>query len=116
MDFDKLQADVNMLLTRHFTKGRSGHKLKFTVVHYNAGDLTVEQCYNVWQSSEASAHYQVESGGRIGQLVNDSDTAWHARDWDANCESIGIEHANQGDSITDACLERLSWMRRVCRP
>lgn len=105
MDFNKLQADVNMLLTRHFTKGRSGHKLKFTVVHYNAGDLTVEQCYNVWQSCEASAHYQVESGGRIGQLVNDSDTAWHARDWDANCESIGIEHANQGDSITDACLE-----------
>lgn len=89
----------------HFTKGRRGRTLQFTVIHYNDGDLSVEDCYNVWQLREASAHYQVASDGTVGQLVWDADTAWHAGNWDANCKSIGIEHANQGDSITDACLE-----------
>lgn len=105
MDFENLTADVERILTQHYTAGRSGRSIEFTVLHYNAGDLTVEDCYNIWQSREASAQYQVESSGRVGQLVNDWDTAWHAGDWDANCRSIGIEHANQGDSITDACLE-----------
>ena len=41
----------------------------------NAGDLTVKGCYDVWQTREASAHYQVESSGRIGQLVHDRDNA-----------------------------------------
>lgn len=105
MDFENLNADVERILTQHYTAGRSGRSIEFTVLHYNAGDLTVEDCYQIWQSREASAQYQVCSDGTVGQLVNDWDTAWHAGDWDANCRSIGIEHANQGDTITDACLE-----------
>lgn len=105
MDFENLKADVNRIMPTHFTKGRRGRTLQLTVIHYNDGDLSVEDCYNVWQSREASAHYQVASDGTVGQLVWDADTAWHAGNWDANCKSIGIEHANQGDSITDACLE-----------
>ncbi|MDD7505539.1 MAG: N-acetylmuramoyl-L-alanine amidase, partial [Actinomycetaceae bacterium] len=53
--------------------------------------------------------YQVDSNGRIGQLVWDRDTAWHAGNWEANCTSIGIEHANNhvGNpwTISDATLE-----------
>lgn len=105
MDFENLKADVNRIMPTHFTKGRRGRTLQLTVIHYNDGDLSVEDCYSVWQSREASAHYQVASDGTVGQLVWDADTAWHAGNWDANCKSIGIEHANQGDSITDACLE-----------
>lgn len=105
MDFENLNADVNKILTKHFTKGRGGNKIQFVVDHYNCGDLTVEGCYSVWQTREASAHYQVESSGRIGQLVWDGDTAWHAGNWAANQKSIGIEHANQGNTMTDACIE-----------
>lgn len=108
MDFKNLQADKNMILTRHFTKGRSGAKINKVILHHNAGNLTIEDCYRVWQSREASAHYQVESSGRIGQLVNDWDTAWHAGNWNANISSIGIEHADCSSSpwlISDACLE-----------
>lgn len=106
MDWENLQPDVYKLLSTHYTAGRSGAKINKIVVHYNAGDLTVEGCYSVWQTRPASAHYQVESGGRIGQLVNDWDTAWHAGDWNANITSIGIEHANKaGGYITDACLD-----------
>lgn len=129
MDFENLNADVNKILTKHFTRGRGGCGIEFVVIHYNAGDLTVEGCYNIWQTREASAHYQVESSGRIGQLVWDSDMAWHANNGTANRKSIGIEHANQGNTMTDACIEngahlcaaickyyglgRPEWMRNV---
>lgn len=106
MDFDTVTADVNKILTTHFTSGRGGKGVEMVVVHYNAGNLTVEGCYSVWQSRPASAHYQVESGGRVGQLVWDRDTAWHAGDFDANQRSIGIEHANLSDgTITEQCLD-----------
>lgn len=106
MDWKNLNADVNKIMNKHYTKGRSGWKIDKIIIHYNAGDLTAEGCYSVWQNRAASAHYQVESSGRIGQLVWDGDTAWHAGNWDANCSSIGIEHANKaGGYISEACLD-----------
>lgn len=104
-DWEKLEPDVTKLLTKHFTS-RSSRTISYLVVHYNAGDLTVEGCYSVWQSREASAQYQVESAGRIGRLVKDKDIAWHAGNWTANTKSIGIEHANRPDgTITAECLD-----------
>lgn len=105
MDWDNCIADVEMLLDTHYTAGRSG-SIKYIVLHHNAGNLTVEDCHRVWQTREASAHYQVDINGLIGQLVNDWDTAWHAGD--ANPWSIGIEHANNNSdpwTISDATLE-----------
>ena len=105
-DWEKLEADVVRLLSIHYTRGRQGKRVDKVVEHYNAGNLTVEGCWGVWQSRPASAHYQVEDDGTIGQLVWDSNTAWHAGDWDANCTSIGIEHANRPDgTITEATLD-----------
>ena len=105
-NWEKCEADIVRLLDKHYTKGRSGRKISYIVEHYNAGNLTVEGCWQVWQTRQASAHYQVEDDGTIGQLVWDSNTAWHAGDWDANCESIGIEHANMPDgTITEATLD-----------
>lgn len=105
-DWKNLEPDITKLLTRHYTAHAAGRKVNKIVVHYNAGDLTVEGCWSVWQTREASAHYQVESSGRIGQLVYDKDIAWHAGVWNVNQESIGIEHANKPNgTITDACLD-----------
>lgn len=101
-----LDADINRIMNKHFTKGRGGNKIDKVVIHYNYGDLTVEGCWQTWQTREASAHYQVQSDGIIGQLVWDSDTAWHAGNWEANQTSIGIEHANvDGGRVTEACLD-----------
>ena len=106
MDWDNLIADTEDILTVHFSSGRDGHTLDKVIVHYNDGNLSVEDCYRVWQSREASAHYQVEESGRIGQLVYDADTSWNCGKWVPNCESIGIEHANRSDgTISDACLD-----------
>lgn len=106
-NWENVEADENLILTKHFTPGRAGTINKI-VLHHNAGNLTIRGCYNVWQDREASAHYQVQSDGRIGQLVWDKDTAWHAGDFNANATSIGIEHADcqtRPWKISDACLE-----------
>lgn len=104
-----LEADIDLILDRHYTSGRDGREINKIIAHHNAANLTIQGCYNVWQTREASAHYQVEEDGTIGQLVWDRDTAWHAGDWDANTTSIGIEHANNhvGEpwTISEATLD-----------
>lgn len=105
-DWNRLIADKTIWLNRHYTPGRS-NRLRAIVLHHNAGNLTTEDCYRVWQTRVASAHYQVEANGTIGQLVRDRDTAWHAGS--ANPYTIGIEHANNQAApawtISDATLE-----------
>ncbi|MGJ4070630.1 N-acetylmuramoyl-L-alanine amidase [Corynebacterium macclintockiae] len=101
MDWLNVEPDVYRLINKHYTPGRGGQQIKYIVRHHNAGILTIDGCWQVWQTRPASAHYQVENSGRIGQLVNDSDTAWHAANQLRNQQSIGIEHANCGGADQD---------------
>lgn len=93
-DWNTLEADENRILTTHYTEGRNGAKINKVIIHHNGGNLSIAGCYSVWQTRPASAHYQVDQNGRIGQLVWDTNTAWHAGNWNANITSIGIEHAD----------------------
>ncbi|EFU79643.1 N-acetylmuramoyl-L-alanine amidase [Mobiluncus curtisii] len=105
-DWVNLIADKQLFIRKHYTPGRR-NRLRAIVLHHNAGTLTTEGCYWAWQTRKASAHYQVEVDGTIGQLVHDRDTAWHAGN--ANSYTIGIEHANNrlapAWTISDATLE-----------
>lgn len=95
-NWETLEPDVYALVGRHrYTRGRT-RPIDRLVIHHNAANnWSTEQIRDLWNNSrEASAHYQVEANGRIGQLVNDWDTAWHATNADINARSIGIEHAN----------------------
>lgn len=107
MDWDGLHADKNKWMTTHYTPGRT-RKIARVVIHHNAGvRMSTEDCWRAWQTRKASAHYQVEADGTIGQLVHDADTAWHASG--ANSDGIGVEHANisgpPGWGISDATVE-----------
>ena len=107
-NWNTLEADENRLMNKHYTKGRQGRRIDKVIIHHNAGNLSIKGCWDVWQTRQASAHYQVESSGRIGQLVWDRDTAWHAGNWAANTTSIGIEHADASANpwaVSDACLD-----------
>ena len=107
-NWEQLQADENKIIGVHFTPGRGGAEINKVILHHNGGNLSIQDCFNVWQSREASAQYQVDVNGRIGQLVNDWDTSWNSGDWDANTTSIAIEHADVSNSpwrISDATLE-----------
>ena len=94
-NWNTVDADIVQLMNRHYTPGRDGESIRFITIHHNAANLTVGGCWQTWQNRPASAHYQVEENGTIGQLVWDRDTAWHAGTWNANIKSIGIEHADK---------------------
>ena len=106
IDWTSLQPDKIKLLGKHFTSGRRGKSVEFVGIHYMAGNLSTEGCWQVWQTREASAHYCVEDDGTIGQTVYDRDTSWALGDFDANCRSINIEHASMTDgSVTEKTLD-----------
>lgn len=107
-NWETLEADRNLILNKHHTKGRGGRKIDKIIIHHNAGNLSIQGIWDVRQTRPASAHYQVTSDGQIGQLVWDADTAWHAGNWAANTTSIGIEHADVSNNpwrISEACLD-----------
>lgn len=106
--WENLEADEDLILATHMTKGRQGCKVDKIVLHHNGGNLTGKGCYDVWQTREASAHYQVAADGRISQHVWDIDTAWHTGDWASNLTSIGVEHADISSSpwmLSEATLD-----------
>lgn len=109
MDYRNLKADVELYISKHYTPGRRGRRIEFVGIHHTAAvGLTVRGCYSVWQTRPASAHYLVQTDGVIGQLVHDRDTAWALGDFDANCRSINIEHADSRSApwtVSESCLD-----------
>ena len=108
--WETLEPDRVKLLNKHFTPGRGGKKIDKVVIHHNAGVLSIDQIWQVWQDRAASAHYQITTTGEIGQLVWDRDTAWHAANQHINQTSIGLEFSNSAGAnadwpITDKTIE-----------
>lgn len=110
-NWQTLEPDLYALVGGHrYTPGRT-RPIDRIVIHHNAGvHNSTMDLKRLWDTERpASAHYQVETDGKIGQLVNDWDTAWHAADTGINSRSIGIEHANIGGAprwqISDRTIE-----------
>lgn len=82
---------------------RGGADIDILLMHYTGmqtGEEAIERLCN--KEAGVSSHYVVEEGGRIFQLVEEADRAWHAGvshwagDEDINARSIGIEIVNPG--------------------
>lgn len=76
-----------------YTAGRQGQSVdKIIIHHWGADGQTFDAVVGWFQnaSCQTSAHYVVEAD-RVACMVNLSDTAYHAGDWNANLTSIGIE-------------------------
>lgn len=109
-DWNNVEPDEYNLIPVHFTPNRAaqGGSIRYIILHHNGGNLSIQGCYNTWINREASAQYQVDSNGRIGQLVDDQDVSWNSGSWEGNINSIAIEHADISSSpwrISDATLE-----------
>lgn len=100
-DWNTLQPDRVRLLSRHFTPGRGGQKIKHVTIHHMGGVGGLDFCWDTWQTREASAHYTVSPTGEIGQAVWDRDTAWANRNLDSNQKTIAIEHSNSAGPEQD---------------
>jgi N-acetyl-anhydromuramyl-L-alanine amidase AmpD len=62
------------------------------VVHVTEGSFWGSVTWLRNPRSHASSHFVVSRSGKIVQLVNSADIAWHAGHWGTNVRSIGIEH------------------------
>lgn len=81
--------------TSNYTKGRQ-KKIRCIAIHHMAGVLSAEECGNIFVRAErnASTHYGIGNDGKIGNYIDESDTAWANSNWASNCESISIETSN----------------------
>ncbi len=90
----------------NYTVGRQGASVDKIVCHWMAGTLASTDSVFQNTTRQTSAHYGVGQGGQVHQYVNESDTAWHAGNWNANITSIGIEHEGGPTiPITDSVYE-----------
>jgi hypothetical protein len=100
LPYDKPIADFIAGLNATGHVGHSGypthqkfHKTSVTI-HHNGGNLTLAGCLSVWTTRPASAHFQVDARGNIGQYVEVDEYAWAVGDVTGNESSISIETAD----------------------
>ena len=89
----------------NYTKGRLFQNPSFIVIHSMAGNMDPSIKHFQDGRSEVSSHYLISHEGRVVQMVEESNTAWHAGVWMANLRSIGIEH--EGGTFPDGHNEQL---------
>jgi hypothetical protein len=76
--------------SNNYTVGRS-KPIKIVALHWIVGTLESADATFNNPDRKASAHYGIGDDD-VHQWVRESDTAWHAGNWEANQISIGIEH------------------------
>lgn len=92
---------------------RDGKKITRITIHHMAGNLTVEQCGQVFQTRPASSNYGIDSRGRVGMYVEEKYASWANGNFDSNQRSITIELANDrtggnwhvSDTAINKCIE-----------
>lgn len=92
---------------------RDGKRITDITIHHMAGNLTVEQCGQVFQTRPASANYGIDSKGRVGLYVDEKYTSWANGNFASNQRSITIELANDriggnwhvSDTAINKCIE-----------
>lgn len=89
---------------------RDGAKITDITIHHMAGNLTVYECGEVFQTREASANYGIDGEGRVGMYVEEKNASWANANKASNQRSITIELANDqvgGDwHVSDTAIEK----------
>lgn len=87
--------------------------IKKITIHHMAGNLTVEQCGNLFAktSRAASSNYGIGTDGRVGMYVEEKDRSWCSSSPSNDHQAITIEVANDtlgGDwHVSDVALNKL---------
>ncbi len=81
----------------NYSIGRFGATVNKIVLHTMQGTMAGTRAWFANPISRVSAHYGIGLDGEVNQYVDESATAWHAGNWAANTQSIGIELADNND-------------------
>lgn len=111
-------------LSPNFSVGRKGRVPIAIISHITAGLMPGTLSWLQNPVAQASAHYLVTKDGKIFQLVNNEDTAWHVGivnqpNWilydgtNPNRYTIGIEHeCESGGELTEIQYQATFWLHR----
>lgn len=109
------------LLSPNCSKPRN-NKITKIVIHHMAGNLTVEQCGQVFlpTTRNASSNYGIGSDGRVGMYVEEQNRAWTSGNSVVDNQAITIEVANDvigGDwHVSDKALAKtIELCADICR-
>jgi N-acetyl-anhydromuramyl-L-alanine amidase AmpD len=110
---DVLKPIVKFIKSPNFNS-RNGTKIDMIVMHFTDGP-SAQGAINRFldRNEQVSAHYIIDRGGTIYQMVEDGDKAWHAKA--ANPRSIGIEHVavagqQMAPAQTTASVALVRWL------
>lgn len=88
--------------------------IKKITIHHMAGNLTIEQCGELFAKSsrQASANYGIGTDGRVGMYVEECNRAWTSGNADNDNQAVTIEVANDGGAdtnwhVSDTALAKL---------
>jgi N-acetyl-anhydromuramyl-L-alanine amidase AmpD len=97
-------------LSPYCNKPRNAKIDKITI-HHMAGNLSVETCGNVFQSSQSSSNYGIGSDGRVGMYVEEANRSWASSSPSNDHRAVTIEVANDGRApdwhVSDKALAKL---------
>jgi hypothetical protein len=79
--------------TEHVT--HTQHRKDIVTIHHNGGRLSHEGVLSVWQTREASAHFNFDAKGTPAQFVRPNEYAWSTGNTEGNVRSISIEMCNE---------------------
>lgn len=89
------------------------NRINKITVHHMAGNLSVEQCGNIFanRNRQASSNYGIGSDGRVGLYVDEANRSWCSSNGDNDHQAITIEVANDvvGGNwhVSDVALAKL---------
>ncbi|MFI3207005.1 MAG: N-acetylmuramoyl-L-alanine amidase [Clostridia bacterium] len=102
---------VNYTKISPYSSNPRTNSIKKITIHHMAGNLSVETCGNVFQSSNSSANYGIGTDGRVGMYVEEKNRSWASSSPTNDHQAITIEVANSGDSpnwkVSDTALAKL---------
>ena len=91
MSNSELVSYTRLLKNCHKMINKQNKKI---TIHHMAGNLSLKTLGDVFVSRESSANYGIDSNGKIGLYVNESDRAWTSSSYDNDSQAITIEVAN----------------------
>lgn len=92
--YDQPVANFIDALSRTGHVTHTAYRKTSVTFHHNAGRLSLQGILDVWKTRPASAHFQSDGTGKIGQYVKVNEYAWATGNTLGNKTSISIEMAN----------------------
>src|SRR4051794_21757579 len=92
--------------TGHVT--HTAYRKTSVTFHHNGGRLSLQGCLDVWKTRPASALFDVDGQGRLGQYVRVNEYAWATGNTEGNKSSISIEMAN-ATTAPDWTVAEVTW-------